>query len=187
MKMKWIWILRFVVMVIFASSTVVYSAPVTKEIKVEATISSILELDIVSLTKSAPGDVIVLEYRDYNGHAPFFMSDVLGLKIRHNSDAKQGYNLSINDDAELTTLTRWGRWGNKGFPMEVSITTNNGEKRLLSANPVKINNVSILLPGNDDVVPLFIPLSIKAIPGSILIKAGELYTGILTFTLEPLS
>lgn len=172
----------------FASSTVVYSAPVTKEIKVEATIPSILELDIVSLTKSAPGDVIVLEYRDYNGHAPFFISDALGLKIRHNSDAKRGYNLSINDDAELTTLTTTRtRGGYKGFPMEVSIITKNGEKRL-SANPVKINNVSILLPGNnDDVVPLLIPLSIKAIPGSVLIKAGELYTGILTFTLEPLS
>lgn len=173
-------------MVMFASSTVVYSAPVTKEIKVEATIPSILELDIVSLTKSAPGDVIVLEYRDYNGHAPFFISDALNLKIRHNSDAKQGYNLSINDDAELTTLTTTRtRGGYKGFPMEVSITKN-GEKRL-SANPVKINNVSILLPGNDDVVPSLIPLSIKAIPGSVLIKAGELYTGILTFTLEPLS
>lgn len=174
--------MRFVVMVIFASSTVVYSAPVTKEIKVEATIPSILELDIVSLTKSAQGDVIVLEYRDHDGYAPFFISDALGLKIRHNSDAKQGYNLSINDDAELTTITRWG---NKGLPVEVSITKN-GEKRL-SANPVKINNVSILLPGNDDVVPSLIPLSIKAIPGSVLIKAGELYTGILTFTLEPLS
>ncbi|WP_186370413.1 hypothetical protein [Yersinia bercovieri] len=184
--MKWIWIFRFIVMVMFASSTVVYSAPVTKEIKVEATIPSILELDIVSLTKSAPGDVIVLEYRDHDGYAPFFMSDALGLKIRHNSDAKQGYNLSINDDAELTTISRWTRWGNKGLPVEVSIKKN-GEKRL-SANPVKINNVSILLPGNDDVVPLFIPLSIKAvIPESLRIKAGELYTGILTFTLEPLS
>lgn len=181
--MKWIWILRFVVMVMFASSTVVYSAPVTKEIKVEATIPSILELDIVSLTKSAPGDVIVLEYGDYNGHAPRFMSSAFSLKIRHNSDAKQGYNLSINDDAELTTLTRRGY---KGFPMEVSISTNNGEKRLLSANPVKINKVSILLPSND-VVPLLIPLRIEAIPGSVLIKAGELYTGRLTFTLEPLS
>ncbi|MCB5304271.1 hypothetical protein [Yersinia bercovieri] len=124
--MKWIWILRFVVMVIFASSTVVYSAPVTKEIKVEATIPSILELDIVNLIKSAEdvGDVIVLEYRDHDGYAPFFISDALGLKIRHNSDAKQGYNLSINDDSELTTITRWG---NKGLPVEVSIKKNGNE------------------------------------------------------------
>ncbi|WP_145494960.1 hypothetical protein [Yersinia bercovieri] len=177
-------ILRFIVMVMFASSTVVYSAPVTKEIKVEATIPSILELDIVSLTKSAPGDVIVLEYRDHDGYAPFFMSGDLGLKIRHNSDAKQGYNLSINDDSELTAIKRWA---NKDLPVEVSIKKN-GNELFLSGNPVKINNISVLLPGNDDVVPLFIPLSIKAvIPESLLIEAGELYTGRLTFTLEPLS
>lgn len=44
-------ILHFIVMVMFASSTVVYSAPVTKEIKVEATIPSILELDILNATR----------------------------------------------------------------------------------------------------------------------------------------
>lgn len=91
------------------------------------------------------------------------------LRIRHNSDIKQGYNLSINDNFELTTITRWG---NKGLPVEVYVD----ETLLSDANPIKVQRRGV------------IPLRILAvIPDHLHTEAGELYTGTLTFTLEPLS
>ncbi|MGP6381164.1 hypothetical protein ACTZGB_16790 [Yersinia bercovieri] len=176
------WILHFIVMVMFASSTVVYSAPVTKEIKVEATIPSILELDILNATRfgiTPIGDIAL----NYNPYFRVFHRAEMYLRIRHNSDIKQGYNLSINDNFELTMV---GRSADKNLPVEIYVD----ETLLSDANPIKVRyqdqGKARRVPGG--VIPIYLPLRILAvIPDHLHTETGELYTGTLTFTLEPLS